>query len=237
MQTRFLPIAVMVLGLLTVDAARASAEWFGDLYAGAAFTENHDLKLTFVTMDFNLTDLRFDRAVTFGGRAGYWFERLPYLGLALDVSHFQPDIGAQEATVCGPSGCFIDPNVRFSLSVTIVSLDAMVRWPLLTNSQFPHGRLQPYLTVGPAIFFATGKDLITTGGPTTRSDSTVVLGPKVGAGLLWQLNPTIALFAEYRFTHFTPEFTFHDVFVSGSIDKVTTTLNTHHLMAGLSLRF
>lgn len=237
MQRKSFFTAFSVLAVLAINPLSTSAEWFADLYVGAAFTQSENMKLTFLDTIFKVEELEFDSSASFGGRLGHWFEAVPYLGVALDVSHFRPDISAQSVTVCRPDSCFTDPNFHFDLAVTTISFDAMVRWPLLRSSAFPNGQLQPYLTIGPAIFVASGKDLVTTGGPVTRSETNASVGPKLGAGLAWQFHRTIALFGEYRFTHFSPEFSLRDVFILGSTDKVETEVNTHHLVLGISIRF
>ena len=71
--------------------APASAEWFGDLYLGGALTGTQDIDADVV----RFRNVRFDTSLAVGGRGGYWFEDFDYLGLALDVVHFRPDVGAQ----------------------------------------------------------------------------------------------------------------------------------------------
>lgn len=237
MRKKFLLTVFLVSALLVLSPLRASAEWFADLYVGPAFTQSKDVNLKFLGNKFTGEDVDFDTSGSFGGRLGHWFEVLPYLGFAIDVSHFRPDIGAQFVTVCSSFSCFIDPNLHFDLAVTAVSFDAMVRWPLLRSNEYPKGRLQPYLTVGPAIFIARGKDLFTTGGPVTKSDTDTSVGPKVGAGLAWQFYRNVAFFGEYRFTHFNPDLSARDVFFVNFKDEVKTQVNTHHLVLGVSVRF
>src|SRR5438093_11784280 len=103
---RLLVTVVVLLVASAVGAVPASAEWFGDLYLGGAFTQNDDLtaKGSFNGTPFELTarDLRFDSSVTGGGRFGYWFEALPWLGLGLDVSYFAPNVSSQH----------VDTNVK-----------------------------------------------------------------------------------------------------------------------------
>jgi hypothetical protein len=43
MRAKRLFVTVALFGALGVGAAPTSAEWFGDLYLGGAFTENSDL--------------------------------------------------------------------------------------------------------------------------------------------------------------------------------------------------
>ncbi len=99
MRTRLALISVALLASLTVAVLPASAEWFGDLYLGAAFTQNNDVtdKFTISGTPLEVTgkDIHFDTSVAGGGRFGYWFNAVPWLGLGLDVSHFQPKISSQ----------------------------------------------------------------------------------------------------------------------------------------------
>ena len=144
----FLLGASAVLASLASAAGPAAAEWFADLYAGSAWTESHDRDLTFLGTKFDQRGQQFETSASFGGRVGYWLESVPYLGLALDAFHFQPNMNPQSATVCSTAGCFADPRTGLDLSVVGVSFDAMLRWPFTEDrgvSQGPtpavhHGR-------------------------------------------------------------------------------------------------
>jgi len=233
MRFRVFAIAMLLAPSLTLTAASADAEWFVDLYAGGAFTQKDDVKTVVTTEGFgsgtlNLKDIKFDNSYSVGGRAGYWFAALPYVGLGLDVSHFRPDIGAQkvDATIFGLPGTVTlldDMDVR----VVAVSLDLMLRWPLMKTAEFPNGRLQPYVTAGPAIFFTEAEFA-------GDSDSDRSLGFKAGAGVTFLITKILGVFGEYRFTRFSPEFKFTS---GGSSSKFEPDINTHHLLVGASLRF
>jgi len=213
-------------------AAPATAEWFGDFYLGGAFTEKHDVDTNSVTT----LDVRFDKSFAGGARGGYWFpfELGPLnFGVGLDISHFRPDISRQTRSFCSRfcvSGQFDD----LDLSVWTVGFDAMLRFPLLKSSQFPTGQLQPYITVGPAIFVTHAEDRRNFE-PSNQDDTDTSVGVKVGLGAAWQFTKLIAAFAEYRFTHFSPEFTFRDNALGSA--TLSTDLNTHYLLMGVSLRF
>ena len=151
----FIVLLVVALAL----PRSVAAEWFVDLYAGGAFTEpnDHRNRAPVFNLDVVVFDVTYDDSALLGGRAGYWFDSLSFLGLGLDASHlFGPDIDAQTSSfqACVASTCFSGPQAlqRASLSVTSVGLDLLLRWPLLTSSAFPKGRLQPYVAVGPAVF-------------------------------------------------------------------------------------
>jgi opacity protein-like surface antigen len=246
MRAKWRLVTVALLGVLAVRAAPASAEWFGDLYLGGAFTQNHDLTaagaLNGTPLAITAQDLRFDSSVMGGGRFGYWLNALPF-GLALDVSYFEPSIRAQSVNTnvsLGGTSANVGPLSfgKVNLSVTDLSFDLMLRWPgLLASPQFPNGRLQPYVAAGPALFFVTAKDSTNFGPPDHQSSSDTVLGVKAGFGTTWMLTPSVGLFAEYRYTHFSPTFDFNTNLPGLSRMKVETDVNTHHVLVGVTFRF
>jgi opacity protein-like surface antigen len=239
MHRRVVLPALSVFTALILTSPPASGEWFADFYAGAAFTERADLKLTFLGAQFNVEEPEFDTSTSFGARLGYWFESLAYFGVALDVSRFRADMSARSITVCRPERCLIDPSVHLDTSMAAISIDATARWSFAKTDDFPKGRLQPYLTIGPTIFIARSNDVVQSGGPLTRTEPDTGVGPKLGAGLTWQALRNVALFGEYRFTHFSPHFNLRDVFFlsASATDDVKTQVGSHHLVVGLSVRF
>jgi opacity protein-like surface antigen len=107
----------------------------------------------------------------------------------------------------------------------------MARYFLQQSTAFPQGQLQPYLTIAPALLF-------------TDDDPEVDLRVKVGAGLRWYFTERLALFAEYRFTHFSPTIELQslkvkvaDVAVKAKNPEIETDLNVHYGILGLSYQF
>jgi opacity protein-like surface antigen len=182
-------LAVGVAWVAAVLAPPAvSGEWFGDLYRGAAFTQRHEVTLESPAGDQLLSDIGFNRSAVFGGGGGYWFD---CVGGGLDISHFRPD------TV--PSSV-----KRLDLYVTPISGLFMVRWSLMADADNPHGRLQPYLALGLSVAYIEGKDT-TNFVPNSQYAAGFFVGGQGSAGVAWQLQRNIALFGEYRFTHFSPD--------------------------------
>ena len=83
---------------------------------------------------------------------------------------------------------------------------------------------QPYLFVGPAWIL-------------TVADNDKVepsLGLKAGAGLSFLIGPTFGLFAEYRYTRFSPE---GQIESRGVKAELETDAQSHTIVGGISLRF
>lgn len=234
---------LLVLPLLV--APPSSAEWFADIYGGAAFTQNHDVDIhsgSFGGVRTLVKDVAFDTADFVGGRTGYWFRSFDFLhlgvelqpGIGLDVSHvFGPDISRQSRTICADV-CTAGSLDKVKIGITTIGVDAMLRYPLLRSDKFPSGQLQPYLTAGPAVFIAHATDT-TNFLPTNQSDTDTRVGMKIGVGVGWQFHKNVAAFAEYRFTHLDPKFHFTDTILGGT--DFSSSFNTHAILGGVSFRF
>jgi len=217
-------VGALLFAGLVVDTPRTSAEWFADLYVGGAFTQSDNVTLRTPSpsgkVKARFEDAEFDSSFTLGGRFGRWLDTFPAFGLALDAFGYDASIESQRTFVVTPGG---NVSVRLrerDVSITAVSFDLMGRLPLLTTANFPHGRLQPYVSIGPALFIADPD----------RAAADVSLGVKAGGGVAWQMSKELAFFGEYRVTHFRPEFEGHN-------EKLKTDIDTAHALGGLSIRF
>ena len=231
-------VAIVSLG---VGAAPASAEWFADVFAGLSFTRDHDVKLNDVGIGpGTYQDVEFDRSLSWGGRVGHYFDALPFLGLAADFFRYYPDIGGQSVQLRGcffPGGCGTGRGGtgRFEIQTTAISVDLMLRLPLLKSTDAPWGRLQPYLAVGPPLFITTVTPRNTRNFRNHDDDTDLSIGYKLAGGVAFQVYKNLALFGEYRFTHVSPEVELRDANVGRT--TLRTDLDTHSALVGLSARW
>jgi len=228
-------VAIVSLG---VGAAPASAEWFADVFAGLSFTRDHDVKLNDVGIGpGTYQDVEFDRSLSLCGRVGHYFDALPFLGLAADFFRYYPDIGGQSVQLRGcffPGGCGTGRGGtgRFEIQTTAISVDLMLRLPLLKSDDAPWGRLQPYLAVGPPLFITNVTPRNTRNFRNHDDDTDLSIGYKLAGGVAFQVYKNLALFGEYRFTHVSPEVELRDANVRRT--TLRTDLDTHSALVGLS---
>ena len=233
--------ALIVLGSLGVGSRPASAEWFADLFAGLSFTRDHDLKLNDQGIGQGTYEsVEFDRSLAWGGRAGRYFDSLPFLGLGLDFFRYYPDIGGQSVQLRGcffPGGCGTGRGGTGSLDVetTSVSVDLMLRLPLWKSTEAPQGRVQPYVAVGPPLFITTITPRNTRNFRNHDGDTDYSFGFKAAAGVAVQVFSNLALFGEYRFTHVSPEVELRDADLNRT--TLRTDLDTHSALLGISARW
>lgn len=230
-----LALHVAVFGSAFV-VSPVSAEWFGDIYAGGAFTESNDMRIkgsvSGTRVDGRFLDVDFDTSFAWGARLGHWFEGVRFLGLAVDFSNFQSNISAQTVRTRGaltgpflgiPPGPLSGGSVRVEdtdVSVMAISVDLMLRLPLLTSPEFPYGRLQPYVTAGPGVYVTDARHF----------DLSLSLGGKAGVGVSWLFTKDIGLFGEARLIHFSPE-------LHSGRTRLETTINSGMFLGGLTARF
>lgn len=228
-------LAVSVCAAVLV-AAPAWAEWFADVFIGLGAPQSEDVrvKLSEPPIRLRYKDVDLDNSITWGGRFGKYFDGVPWLGVALDSLNFSPDLSQQSVVQRASTGTTARTTLPpIDISVTAISLDIMLRAPLLTTKEIPGGRLQPYVLAGPGLFVVTAGDQ---GNFIRRhqSDVDIVGGYNAGAGMTWQFSPALGLFGEYRFSHARPEFEFDNL---GARTTVETDINTHHFLLGISAKF
>jgi hypothetical protein len=237
-------ISVMVLCLM-LTASPASAEWFADAYAGYSLTTNNDVTVHTPAGLSIYRDVEFDRALDrsliYGARFGRYFDRAPFLGLGVDLFTFTPTIGPQQLHIdgCVPSGGCSGGRGgtgRISVDTVGLSLDLMLRLPLLKTDKAPWGALQPYISGGVPVFKTTVTPRTTAQFRNQDGDTDFSVGYKLGGGLAFQVAPNLMVFAEYRYIHSAASVDLHD---SATLKKtpLRLDLDTHGAVLGLSARW
>ena len=208
----------------------SNAEWMTGANVGFSVSDDEDVSLYANGIKQGTTQFDVDDSFVLGYRLGYWLESLPWLGLSVDISYFRPNV--EFDLFCegsGPCNNIQPVIVRESGEFDIVPISPllMLRIPLAADENFPKGKFQPYLAVGPSIFLSWWDF-------NNFDDSDAQIGLDARAGIAAMVAYNIAVFAEYRYTD--AEFTF-DEHVDGIQYKVETQLNTHHYTVGIFYYF
>lgn len=157
-----------------------------------------------------------------GGRGGYWFDQVPGLGLAFDVSYFPLRASAVQ------------------IDVIPMSILVMYRMPLLTSEEYPKGQVHPYAGIGPSFVLANASTDFSPTVPSADATSKTV-GLDVRAGLDWLFSPHLSLFVEYRYLYTKMKAETECQGFCGvesqTSNTITATLEAHIVSAGLSYHF
>jgi len=234
------PLVIGLLILLLVAPLDVSAELYADLYTGAVFTKNTDLTIASnLGSTATYQNLQVNNSWTAGGRAGYWLEGQDWLGFGLDVFFFHVNAPNQMVPVTGlaATGTTLAP-ADWSLPVIGIGFDVLrLRAPLLRSEEFTHGRLQPYLSAGPALFVTWAETPWNIVQPKGQHDTDVALGAKAEGGVTFLVTKTVGLFTEYRFTHFTSKLNYQNTTSAPASETYKTTWDSHQVIGGVSFRF
>jgi opacity protein-like surface antigen len=229
--------AVLVVCILAVGAATpAHAELYLAVFGGAAFSESKTTEtqlnldgVPVAVLDGKFRDVDFDDSFLVGAKLGYFFSRplfAGHVGTELEFYYTEPESPRQTVTFNGtmlgtPTTTEISiQSAKFEIFA--VALNVLYRLPLFTSSDFPTGRVQPYVGVGAGAYIATMK---TTTSPfdvnKKTEDTDVAPGVQALGGLKFFVTRNVALFAEYRFVQ-TDQFTF-DFREQGTVGGVPMT--------------
>ena len=158
----------------------------------AGYTAPNDLtnvKGTGGASGLSLSDLELQSSIAYGGKIGYYFPTVNWLGVETEVYNTTPHVKQQPITISGFGlSVPIGTQPGFNLRVLTWGVNAVVRYPGKT--------FQPYAGVGLGVFFAKA----TFQG---QSDSDTVPGLNALAGLRIFATDHVALFAEYKYNRAT----------------------------------
>ena len=234
-------VAWIVVLCLALTAGPASAEWFADVYGGYSLTEKSDVSAHTSAGLGLYREVEFDRSLAYGGRFGRYFDAVPFLGLGIDFFKFSPRIGPQQFHIdgCVPSGdCSGGQGGIGAIDVDVwaLSIDLLLRLPLLKSESAPWGAIQPYLTGGLPLFNTTVTPRNTSQFRNHDGDTDRSFGYKFGGGIAFQVARNLMFFGEYRFTHAPVNVELHDS-TTLKAAPLRMDLDTHSALIGLSARW
>jgi hypothetical protein len=243
---------LLFLPLLLLQASPVHAELYLSGYLGASITEDHDVRLQDDRgagpggLRLRIKDVDFEASLLGGGKVGYWLGVFPYVGIEADAYHYTPEIVQQTLPATGTRGGVpVPPGStvglgqaptgldRATIGVTGLGFHLLGRLRLFQSTTFPNGRFQPYAGAGPGIFFSRFRFKPFSNQATTTTD--------VGVQALWGgkffVHRNVAVFAEYKFSHFRPDVRYDSFLIGVRSTTLSTALSTHHLAGGIAVHF
>lgn len=166
------------------------------------------------------SDNALKSSLMFGAKFGHFFTRVPWFGLETEAFMTNPHIKQQPLTLTVPpvSATAELPGAYFRV----------ITWaPVNLVFRYPGKRLQPYVAIGPGVFFARIKDP-----NSSDSQSDTRLGLNTQVGIRYLLTRHIALFGEWKFNH--ARFHFEE---QPDYFGFNGTYNMHHFALGLGYHF
>jgi hypothetical protein len=213
--------SVRLCGLLVVSLLSGSALAESYIAAQLGVTIPHSLSEVNLmsSKDTSLTDLDLNTSLLYGGKLGHYAEGAKWLGAEMEVFRTAPRISQQQVAttdvVAGTTTVDLEPGA--SLTITTLALNVMLR--------YPGSRLQPYVGVGPGLFF--GRLPSNSPASTFGEAQATGLGLNTQVGLRYLFKTQVSMFAEWKYNQ-----------VRLSFDSVpNATYTAHHLVFGVGYHF
>src|SRR5919109_519202 len=170
---------------------------FAETYVAGFFGVTLPAALTDVNLrgrkDTRLSDLDLSNSFVYGAKIGRYSDSTRWLGGETEIFRSSPNLRQQSMTTTtvgtGVSTVAVEPGA--TVMVTTWAANLVVR--------YPGQRLQPYVAVGPALFFAE----LRSDSPGSRFGEAqamnVGLNTQVGLRYLW--SSKFSVFAEWKYNH------------------------------------
>ncbi len=160
-------------------------------------------------------------SIMFGAKLGYYSQTVRWFGVETEVFRTTPHFKPTVSTVTGPGGSVQTTTPGSHLSV--------ITWaPLNIMFRHPGKRLQPYIGIGPGLFFANRSTL-----GTDESQSNTKIGLNAQLGLRYFMSRHWALFGEYKFNYV--RFNFNET--PTALDGFKATYSAHIFAFGIGYHF
>jgi len=180
---------VLLLGLLLLPSNSAAEMYAAGMVGYTAPNDLTNIQGTGAASGISLSDLELKSSVAYGGKIGYFFPGVNWLGIETELYNTTPHVKQQSVAASG-FGVTVPLGTApgFNLRVLTWGINAVVRYPGNT--------FQPYAGVGLGVFFAEAKFQ-------GQSESDTAPGLNALAGMRWFATDHLALFAEYKYNRAT----------------------------------
>lgn len=135
-----------------------------------------------------LSDQPLKSSAMVGAKLGHYFTKARWLGIETGLSYTTPHVKEGSLTFSGPGG---PPQ---SIAGLAGLSHRVVTWDIDVIFRYPGYRLQPYIGIGPSIYFASLK-----GPDAPPGQSTTAFGFNVEGGVQYYLTRRWTLFGEGKY--------------------------------------
>ena len=217
-----------LLAPIVLFAPQAYAETYVAGQFGATFPQS--LSNGTVTQDgfggLDISDESLKSSAMVGAKLGHYFTRARWVGIETGLSYTTPHVKEGSVTFSGPGGSLPSP-ILSGLSQRVII------WDIATIMfRYPGYRLQPYIGIGPSLFFATLK-----GPDAPPGQSAMDIGLNAEAGIRYYVTRNWTLFGEGKYNRARLGYTSNDSDPAADPFGFRATYSAFTLSLGVSYHF
>ncbi|MEQ1793326.1 MAG: outer membrane beta-barrel protein [Nitrospira sp.] len=193
-------LASMSLAVLMSLAVSVSAETYVSGMVGytvALDTTQGSLTspgLTGLSPGTSVSNTNLNNSPMFGMKLGHYFESMSWLGVELESFMTNPHVSQQRPRLEVPGvGSVIVQETGAMNRLVVLAPNLMARYQA--------GSVEPYVGVGPGIFFLHQRQATLTPGTVDYSQSSTRVGLNTQMGLRYRLTEQLAVFGEWKFNY------------------------------------
>jgi opacity protein-like surface antigen len=173
----------------------------------------------------DISDQPLKNSAMVGAKLGHYFTRARWIGIETGVSYSTPHIKEGSLTFSGPGGSATTP-ILSGIHQRMIKWDAVVIFP------YPGNRLQPYIGIGPSLYFAN------LSGPTAPpGQSATSIGFNAEGGLRYYLTRQWTLFGEGKYNYARMSYSSNDSDPNADPFGFRATYSAFTLSLGVSYHF
>lgn len=174
----------------------------------------------------DVSDQPLKSSAMVGAKLGHYFTRARWLGIETGLSYTTPHVKEGTLTFSGPGAPPQTTGVLSGLSQRVIT------WDIDVIFRYPGYRLQPYIGIGPSLFFASLK------GPTAPpGQSSTAIGFNAEVGAQYYLTRQWTLFGEGKYSRARMSYSSNDSDPNADPFGFRATYSAFTISAGLGYHF
>lgn len=175
----------------------------------------------------SISSVKLDDSFLYGIKLGHYFDSVPWLGVEVEAFATTPHRPQQRLTLGVPgAGTITHEEPGATNRLAVVSPNLVVRYQV--------GAFEPYLGVGPGVFFLRQRQEPLMPGGKTYSQSYRGVGLNTHAGLRYRVTDHVSLFGEWKYNYAR-------INLPGQADAghfgINAVVSLHHVVFGVGYHF
>ena len=228
MRKRFVMTGLLAL---LIPIVLSTPQAYAETYVAGQFgvTLPQSLGNGTVTQDgfggLDISDQSLKSSALVGAKLGHYFTKARWMGIETGLSYTTPHVEEGSITFSGPGGSLPSP-ILSGLSHRVIIWDADLIF------RYPGYRLQPYIGIGPSLYFANLK-----GPDAPPGQSATSIGFNAEGGIRYYLTRRWALFGEGKYNYARMSYSSNDSDPNADPFGFRATYSAFGLSLGISYHF